>query len=243
MDRPGNSEREFVMSDIEPEIKHRTIRSFVRRQGRMTASQEQALAELWSKYGLEPGDELLDLDAVFGRSAPRVLEIGFGMGDSLAEMAEAHPQNDYLGIEVHRPGVGRLLSRAEEQGSTNVRVFCFDAIEILKKQIAYESLDRVLLFFPDPWHKRRHNKRRIVQPDFVQMIRSKLKPGGVFHMATDWKEYAKEMMAVMSEAEGFENIAGEGEYSERPEYRPITKFERRGHRLGHGIWDLLFKKD
>lgn len=230
------------MSDINPEIKRRTVRSFVRRQGRMTDLQQRALDDLWPKYGLEPGEELLDLDAVFGRSAPRILEIGFGMGDSLADMAEAHPENDYIGIEVHRPGVGRLLSRLDEQASSNVRVFCHDAIEILKKQIADESLDRVLLFFPDPWHKKRHNKRRIVQPEFVEMIRKKLKPGGVFHMATDWQDYAEWMMAIMNQAEGFENMAGAGEYSERPDYRSVTKFERRGHRLGHGIWDLLFKK-
>jgi tRNA (guanine-N7-)-methyltransferase len=220
----------------------RAIRSFVRRQGRMTDLQERALAELWSKYGLEPGEETLDLDAVFGRSAPRLLEIGFGMGDALAEMARSHPENDYLGIEVHRPGIGRLLSQLEAQGSTNVRVFCFDAIEILLTQIADTSLDRVLLFFPDPWHKRRHNKRRIVQAAFVELIRARLKPGGVFHMATDWQEYAEWMMAVMNAAAGFENLAGAGQYSERPEYRPVTKFERRGHRLGHGIWDLLFRK-
>ncbi len=230
------------MTDIKPEIKLRTIRSFARRQGRMTDLQERALAELWPKYGLEPGEELLDLDALFGRSASRVLEIGCGMGDALADMAQAQPENDYIGIEVHRPGVGRLLFRVEEQALSNVRVFCHDAIEILKKQIPDGSLDRVLLFFPDPWHKKRHNKRRIVQVAFIEMIRSKLKPGGVFHMATDWQEYAEWMMALMNETEGFENLAGAGQYSERPEYRPITKFERRGHRLGHGIWDMLFKK-
>lgn len=221
---------------------HRRIRSFVRRQGRMTDLQERALNELWPTYGLEPGDELIDLDQLFARQAPKVLEIGFGMGDSLAEMAQAHPENDYLGIEVHRPGVGRLLSKLHEQGSNNVRVFCHDAIEILEKQIADKSLDRVLLFFPDPWHKKRHNKRRIVNNEFVAMIRTKLKPGGVFHMATDWEDYACWMMAVMNRAEGFNNLAGEGEYSERPDYRPVTKFEKRGHRLGHGIWDLLFQK-
>jgi len=208
----------------------------------MTALQERALEQLWPKYGLEPGEVLLDLDVLFGRSAPRVLEIGFGMGDSLVEMAAVHPENDYIGIEVHRPGVGRILSRVDEQSSNNVRVFCHDATEVLKKQIPDGSLDRVLLFFPDPWHKKRHNKRRIVQATFVEMVRSKLKPGGVFHMATDWQEYAEWMMALMNDAEGFENLAGGGLYSERPDYRPVTKFERRGHRLGHDIWDLLFKK-
>ncbi len=220
----------------------RTIRSFVRRQGRMTPLQERALAELWPRFGLEFSEPLLDLDDVFGRSAPKVLEIGFGMGDALAEMALNHPEQDYLGIEVHRPGVGRLLAKLDEQGSDNVRIYCHDAIEVLQQQIPDGSLDRVLLFFPDPWHKRRHNKRRIVQLGFVEMIRAKLKPGGVFHMATDWQDYAKWMMGVMNNAEGFENLAGEGQYSERPDYRPITKFERRGQRLGHGIWDLLFKK-
>jgi tRNA (guanine-N7-)-methyltransferase len=220
----------------------RTVRSFVRRQGRLTASQERALTELWPKYGLEPDGGLLDLDVVFGRTAPRVLEIGFGMGDVLAEMALAHPGQDYLGIEVHRPGVGRLLARLAEQGSDNVRLFRHDAIDILNQRIPDASLDLVLLFFPDPWHKKRHHKRRIIQSDFIQLIRTKLKPGGVFHMATDWEDYAHWMMALMSEAEGFENLAGENNYSERPEYRPETKFERRGLRLGHGIWDLLFEK-
>lgn len=228
------------MSDSEP--KHRRIRSFVRRQGRMTDRQARALQVLWPRYGLEPSEELLDLDLVFGRSAPRVLEIGFGMGDALADMAQAHPENDYLGIEVHRPGVGNLFVKLEERHSDNVRAFCFDAIEILQHQIPNESLGSVLLFFPDPWHKKRHNKRRIVQPAFVEMIRTKLKSDGVFHMATDWQDYAEWMMEIMSAAEGFENLAGAKQYSERPDYRPVTKFERRGHRLGHGIWDLLFKK-
>lgn len=208
----------------------------------MTALQEKALVQLWSKYGLEPGARQPDMNKVFGRSAPRVLEIGFGMGDALAEMALTNPENDYLGIEVHRPGVGRLMSQIEAQDSNNVRIYCHDAVEILQTQFADASLDRVLLFFPDPWHKRKHNKRRIVQAAFVELIRSKLKPDGVFHMATDWQEYAEWMMKVMNSAEGFENLAGAGQYSERPEYRPVTKFERRGHRLGHGIWDLLFKK-
>lgn len=221
---------------------HRPIRSFVRRQGRMTARQEWALRELWPQYGLEPGTEVLDLDAVFGRSAPKILEIGFGMGDALAEMALNHPEQDYLGIEVHRPGVGRLLDKLAAQGSSNVRVFCHDAVEVLQQQIPGNSLDKVLLFFPDPWHKKRHHKRRIVRPAYVELIRTKLKPSGVFHMATDWQEYAEWMMTVMSAAAGFGNLAGAGTYSEKPDYRPETKFERRGQRLGHGVWDLLFKK-
>lgn len=227
---------------FEAEKHRRLIRSFVRRQGRMTLLQERALEELWPKFGLEPSEQLLDLDDVFGRSVPKLLEIGFGMGDALAEMALKHPEQDYLGIEVHRPGVGRLLAKLDEQDSDNVRIFCHDAIEILQQQIPDASLDRVLLFFPDPWHKRRHHKRRIIQPIFVEIIRAKLKSGGVFHMATDWQDYAKWMMGVMNNAEGFENLAGAGQYSERPDYRPITKFERRGQRLGHGIWDLMFSK-
>lgn len=228
------------MSDSES--KHRRIRSFVRRQGRMTDRQERALQALWLKYGLEPGGEVLDLNLLFGRSAPRVLEIGFGMGDALAEMAQAHPEVDYLGIEVHRPGVGHLLAKLEEHSNLNVRVFCVDAIDVLQYQIPDESLDRVLLFFPDPWHKKRHNKRRIVRPEFVEMIHTKLKLNGIFHMATDWQDYAEWMMRVMNQTDGFENTAGVDQYSKRPDYRPVTKFERRGHRLGHGIWDLLFRK-
>ncbi len=226
------------MSESEKPL--RRIRSFVRRQGRMTDLQQRALEEQWPRFGLEPGNELLDLDAIFGRSAPRILEIGFGMGDSLAEMANTHPENDYIGIEVHRPGVGRLMDRLNEQGNENVRIFCHDAIEILEKQIPDESLDRVLLFFPDPWHKKRHNKRRIVNAAFIEMVRRVLKSGGVFHMATDWQDYAEWMMHEMNQASGFENMAGPDQYSERPDYRPVTKFEKRGHRLGHGIWDLLF---
>jgi len=228
------------MTDTEKH--HRPIRSYVLRQGRLTEGQERALTDYWPKWGLEPGDALLDLDALFGRQAPRVLEIGFGMGDALAEMAANHPEQDYMGIEVHRPGVGKLLANIAERGCQNVRVFNFDAVQILTKQIPDESLDRVLLFFPDPWHKKRHNKRRIVQPEFIQLLRRKLKPGGVFHMATDWQDYAEWMMEFMSSAEGFVNQAGEGNYSEKPDYRPETKFERRGLRLGHGIWDLLFVK-
>ncbi len=208
----------------------------------MTESQERAFEQLWPTYGLEPGKELLDLDAVFGRQAPRILEIGFGMGDALADMAHADPDTDYIGIEVHRPGVGRLFDRLDSEATSNVRVFCHDAVEILKQQIPDASLDRVLLFFPDPWHKKKHNKRRIIRPEFIQMIRTKLKPGGVFHMATDWQDYAEWMLAAMSDAEGFENQAGCGKYSQKPDYRPETKFERRGLRLGHGIWDLLFER-
>ncbi len=220
----------------------RRVRSFVRRTGRLTEGQQRALDELWPRFGLMPEGEVLVLDEVFGRSAPKILEIGFGMGDALAAMALSQPENDYLGIEVHRPGVGRLLAMLGEQGSDNVRLFCHDAVEVLNQRIANESLDRVLIFFPDPWHKRRHNKRRLIQAGFVALLRTKLKPAGVLHMATDWEEYAEQMMRELSEAEGFRNLEGEGNYAPRPDYRPITKFEKRGQRLGHGIWDLLFER-
>lgn len=220
----------------------RTVRSFVRRIGRTTAAQQRALDEYWPRFGLEPQGTLLDLNAVYARSSPLTLEIGFGMGDALAPLAAAHPEQDFLGIEVHRPGVGRLLARLGEQGSTNVRVFCADAVDILQTRIPDQAFDRVLIFFPDPWHKKRHHKRRLIQPEFVALLRRKLKVNGVLHLATDWQDYAEWMMAIMSVAPGFENIAGAGHYSERPDYRPITKFESRGHRLGHGIWDMLFKR-
>lgn len=231
------------MSDSESSEKiMRKVRSYVRREGRLTVGQQRALDELWPQMGIEAEGAVLDFNAVFGRVAPVTLEIGFGMGDSLAEMALNAPEQDFIGIEVHRPGVGRLLAALEEQGSTNVRVFCHDAVEILEQRIPDASLDRVLLFFPDPWHKKRHNKRRIVQQPFLDMLRLKLKPGGIFHMATDWQDYAEWMMIEMNEAQGFENTLGPDQYSPRPDYRPITKFERRGQRLGHGVWDLLFKK-
>ena len=184
----------------------------------------------------------INFDVLFGRRGHRILEIGFGNGASLAGMAAKHPENDYLGIEVHRPGVGNLLLQIERQALNNIRVSNDDALEVLEQQIPDVSLDAVYLFFPDPWHKRKHHKRRIVQPAFAQLLHRKLKPGGIFHMATDWENYAEHMMAVMSSVDGFENTAGSGQYIARPEYRPLTKFEQRGHRLGHGVWDLVFKK-
>ena len=228
------------MSETTPPL--RTVRSFVRRQGRVTAAQERALEELWPRFGIEADGTPLDLDAVFGRHAPRVLEIGFGNGDTLAAMAAASPETDFLGIEVHRPGVGRLLHHVGQQGLTNVRVMCADAVEVLEKQIPDGALDAVHLYFPDPWHKTRHHKRRLVQPPFVERIRHKLKPGGHFHLATDWDDYARQMLAVLSAAAGFRNLSPSGDFVPRPSYRPLTKFEQRGARLGHGVWDLLFER-
>lgn len=225
------------------EQKHmRTVKSFVLRAGRMTEGQQKAMEAVWPHMGLELQQGMLDLEEVFGREAPVVLEIGFGMGDSLVEMAKDQPEKNYIGIEVHRPGVGRLLSNAEREELSNIRVFCDDAIEVLAQCIPDGSLSCIQLFFPDPWHKKRHHKRRIVQPEFAQTLRKKLKTGGVFHMATDWENYAEHMMEVMSVAEGYNNVAGEGQYSPQPEWRPVTKFQKRGERLGHGVWDLMFEK-
>ena len=220
----------------------RKVRSFVRREGRLTKGQERALAEQWPIMGVEFAPGMLDLAALFGREAPVVLEIGFGMGASLVEMAKNAPDKNFIGIEVHSPGVGACLSSAAEAGVTNLRVFCHDAIEVLDLMIPDGSLSCLQLFFPDPWHKKRHHKRRIVQPEFAQKIRQKLANGGVFHMATDWENYAEHMLEVMSVAEGYRNTSATGNWVERPEWRPLTKFEQRGHRLGHGVWDLIFER-
>lgn len=221
----------------------RKIRSFVLREGRLTKGQQHALDTYWADYGLAYQPQVLALDDVFGRSSEKVLEIGFGMGKSLVQMAKAAPEKDFIGIEVHRPGVGACLSEAVAEQVKNLKVFEHDAVEVLEHTIADNSLDTVQLFFPDPWHKKRHHKRRIVQSEFVQLLRKKLKPNGVFHMATDWQNYAEHMLEVMQAAEGFSNLANDNTYVERPEHRPLTKFEQRGQRLGHGVWDLMFKKE
>lgn len=219
----------------------RRIRSFVRREGRLTRGQQRALEELWPRFGLGT-DQPIDFTRCFGRAAPVTLEIGFGNGASLAEMAANAPECDFLGIEVHRPGVGHLLQEVERRGLSNVRVMCADAVEVLERQIADASLDRVLLFFPDPWHKKRHHKRRILQPAFIELLARRLRPGGRFHMATDWEDYARHMLAEMDQAPGFHNTAGPGRYAGKPDYRPETKFERRGLRLGHGVRDLVYDR-
>ena len=219
----------------------RTVRSFVLRQGRLTRGQEQAIESVWPVYGIERGETSLEMQGLFGRVAPITLEIGFGDGVSLAEMANNAPEKDFIGIEVHRPGVGRLLHLVNEQGLSNVRVMDDDAVEIIKHRIPESSLNRVQLFFPDPWHKKRHNKRRIVQPDFVSLIASRLEVGGVFHLATDWEPYAEHMAEVMEASDEFISLS-DTPYSPKPDERPVTKFERRGLKLGHGVWDLLYKK-
>jgi len=220
----------------------RTIKSFVMRAGRMTEGQQRGLDQGWPKFGLALQDGAQDFDALFGRHAPRTFEIGFGMGHSLLEMAAAAPEQDFIGVEVHRPGVGALLNGLMTQRLGNVRVYSCDALEVLRRCVADASLDRLLLFFPDPWHKSRHHKRRIVQPAFAELVRQKLRVGGVLHMATDWQPYAEHMLEVLSSAPGYRNLAVDGQYVPRPPERPITKFERRGERLGHGVWDLKFQR-
>ncbi|SHF27894.1 tRNA (guanine-N(7)-)-methyltransferase [Microbulbifer donghaiensis] len=224
------------------EYKKKSIRSYVIRAGRMTEGQRRAFDNYWGGYGLSLFDGPLRPREVFGREAPLVLEIGFGMGDSLLAMAEAEPDKDFIGIEVHPPGVGRLINNAGKAEVKNLRVYMADAVDVLNDCIAEASLDRFQLYFPDPWHKKKHHKRRIVQPEFVRLICSKLKPGGLLHMATDWENYAEHMLEVLEAEELLENTAGQNQYAPRPPFRPETKFERRGQRLGHGVWDLLYRR-
>jgi tRNA (guanine-N7-)-methyltransferase len=222
--------------------KHRPIRSYVLREGRLTPGQERAFRELWPAWGVDfEAHRTLDPGALFGNDNPVWVEIGFGNGESLAAYAQANPHINYLGIEVHGPGVGHLLLRIEELGLKNLRVMKHDAVEVLKS-LPDASLEGIMLFFPDPWHKKKHHKRRILQPAFVEELARLIRPGGLFHAATDWQEYAEQMMQVLSDSEAFENTAGDGHYSPRPESRPLTKFEQRGQRLGHGVWDLLFRR-
>jgi tRNA (guanine-N7-)-methyltransferase len=218
----------------------RPIRSYVLRTGRMTPGQQRAFDQNWGRWGLEHDAGALDFDRCFGRPGPRVLEIGFGMGQSLVAMAAAAPATNFLGIEVHRPGVGKLLHSMAGQGVDNIRVYCHDAVEILRDCVPDASLDTIQIFFPDPWHKKKHNKRRLIQPPFVTLLSSKLKQAGTLHLATDWEDYAGQMMEVLSLADGLENSCGPGQFAPRPEHRPLTKFELRGERLGHGVWDLVF---
>lgn len=220
---------------------HRPIRSYVVRGGRLTPAQQKAMDRLWPRYGLSVDDGVIDPAAVFGRQAPLILEVGFGMGEALLEMAARHPEQDHIGVDVHPPGIGNILRGIEEKGLDNLRVYEHDAIEVLRRCVAERQLERVQVFFPDPWHKKKHHKRRIIQPDFVQLVRSRLKPGGTLHIATDWQNYAEHIMMVMDAAQGFENRFGEGCYATAHD-RPATKFERRGQRLGHGVWDMIFER-
>jgi len=208
----------------------------------MTPGQQRALRALWPRYGIDYSPQPAQPAAWFGNDHPVTLEIGFGNGDTLAQIAAANPQRNFLGIEVHEPGVGRLLMTLEASGIGNVRVICHDAVEVLRHQLADASLDRVLVFFPDPWHKKRHHKRRLIQPAFVNLLARKLRAGGRLHLATDWENYAEQMQAVLNASPRFRNLDPTGGCSPRPDDRPVTKFERRGQRLGHGTWDLLFER-
>jgi tRNA (guanine-N7-)-methyltransferase len=220
----------------------RHVRSFVLRAGRVTAGQERALKELWPRYGLDFNPAPLDLDAVFGRSAPRCLEIGFGTGEVIGSLAAAHPEVDYLGVEVHLSGVGQLLLRAEKCGLANLRVICHDAVEVLTAQLGANSCDEILVFFPDPWHKKRHHKRRLIEPNFVHRLGEVLRPGGVLRLATDWQAYAQQMADVCNAEHQLLSLNPDEEYAPRPAFRAPTRFERRGERLGHGVWDLAYRK-
>lgn len=219
---------------------HRPIRSFVLRQGRVSNAQRRAHETLLPLYGIPFADDLLDLDKVFGRSAPKFLEIGFGMGETTVTIAQAHPQNDYLAIDVHTPGVGSLLKQIEESGLSNLRIIQHDAVEVLQRMLPPECLDGAHIFFPDPWPKARHHKRRLIQPQFIALLSERLKHGGYVHVATDWEEYAQQILQVLGNEPQLANTAAD--YAPCPAYRPSTKFEQRGLKLGHGVWDLVFRR-
>jgi tRNA (guanine-N7-)-methyltransferase len=221
-------------------MERRPIRSYVLRQGRVSNAQQRSLDTLLPRFGIPYSGAPLDLATVYGRNAPRILEIGFGMGETTAAIAEAHPENDYLAIEVHTPGVGSLLKLIGERDLSNIRVIQHDAVEVLQHMIPDGSLDGVHIFFPDPWHKARHKKRRLIQGPLVVLLAQKLKPGAYIHVATDWQDYAEQVLAVLNAEPLLRNTAAD--YAPRPDYRPLTKFEQRGLRLGHGVWDLLFER-
>jgi len=223
-----------------PPSSHPPIRSFVLRQGRVSNAQRRAVDTLLSVYGIAYAPGALDFEQVFGRRAPTILEIGFGMGETTARIAQVHPKNNYLGIEVHTPGVGSLLKRIAEDGLTNLRLVQHDAVEVLDHMIASAALAGAHIFFPDPWPKKRHHKRRLIQPGFVALLASRLAPGAYLHVATDWREYAEQILAVFAAEPGLVNTAPG--FALRPNYRPLTKFESRGLKLGHGVWDIIFRK-
>lgn len=217
-----------------------SIRSFVLRQGRLSNAQQRACETLLPRYGIPFSEQVLDLDQVFGRNAPKILEIGFGMGESTAAIAQAHPDKDYLGIEVHTPGVGSLLNCIDVLGLTNLRIIQHDAVAVIQHMLAAESLSGVHIFFPDPWPKARHHKRRLIQPALIASLCQRLKTGGYIHAATDWEDYAIQILQVLSQEPRLTNTAAD--YASRPQYRPLTKFEQRGLKLGHGVWDVIFSR-
>jgi len=220
----------------------RRVRSFVLRQGRFTPAQQRAFDALWPRFGLDYQATPRDFDAVFGRSAPRVLEIGFGNGEALRFAARNDPDRDLVGIEVHAPGVGRLLNALAEDDARNVRIYHHDAVEVLEREIGDATLDEIRIYFPDPWHKKRHNKRRLVNPGFAALLVRKLARGGRLHLATDWQDYAEQMWDVLDATPGLRNRAGPRGAVPRPPWRPQTHFESRGQKLGHGVWDLLYDR-
>lgn len=232
--------RQQCGDDRDLRSRHRPIRSYVLREGRITPAQQRAFDAHWARFGLEFRGTAVDLDAVFQRHAPRVLEIGFGNGEALAWAARHAPERDFLGIEVHRPGVGRLMNALAETDLDNVRIFRHDAVEVLTDELAAASLDEIRIWFPDPWPKKRHHKRRLIQPGFISLLASRMRPGGLLHLATDWQNYAEHMLEVMDAAPDWRNRAGPGGSSPRPPWRIETHFERRGRKLGHGVHDLLY---
>ena len=221
----------------------RSVRSYVLRAGRVTGGQQRALDELWPEFGIEAGKGLLEFGTLFGNANPVIMEIGFGNGEATWRMAKAHPEENYLGVEVHRPGVGRLLLNIEEQGLANVRIACEDAVELLRERIPDASLAGLRIYFPDPWPKKRHHKRRIVQPAFAALAARKIRSGGILHLATDWMPYAEFMLEVMQGSAEFENLSPTGDYCAKPDWRPPTKYEQRGERLGHRVADLVYRRE
>jgi tRNA (guanine-N7-)-methyltransferase len=227
---------------METHIQTRPIRSFVRREGRLTPGQKRAMEALLPRYGIELTQHPLDFDQLFGNGIAVTLEVGFGNGESLAQMAQASPERGYIGIEVHRPGVGHLLQLIEQHQLSNLRIICADALEVFRSMVPAESLDTVQLFFPDPWPKKRHHKRRIINLGFTQLVAEKLKSNGTFHIATDWANYAETALEVIEQSQCFENLSPNKDFVQRPMERPVTKFEQRGQKLGHSVWDLMFRK-
>lgn len=222
------------------ESERRPVRSYVLREGRITPAQQRAFAAHWSHYGVDFHGVPRDIDELFGRAAPHVLEIGFGNGEALVWAADNDPGRDFIGIEVHRPGVGRLMNALADAKATNARIYRHDAVEVIEHEIPAASLDEVRIWFPDPWPKKRHHKRRLVQTKFIKLLTTRMRPGSLLHLATDWQEYAEHMLAVMQYEPAWRNRAGSEHYCTRPDWRIETHFERRGLRLGHGVWDLLY---
>lgn len=237
---PQDTRDEKIQGDGAPH--HRPVRSFVLRAGRLTEGQQRALDELWPLYGLEASESEIDPVSLFGNDRPLIMEIGFGNGEATWQMAINEPDRNFLGVEVHKPGVGHLLLKIEEQGISNLRIAREDAVELLRKRIPDGALSGVRIYFPDPWPKKRHHKRRIVQRPFIDLLARKMKAGGILHLATDWKPYAEHMLELLNASAAFENQSPDGGTCPRPGWRPETKYEKRGERLGHGVYDLVYRR-